>query len=89
MQSPLDTYCGQDEATEDNTSCPPDRSNICWEGYDEESTIYILSVPMTIALAVSSNFNIILRTNINSELFIDELAVSGEHYKDFGYQAQR
>ena len=50
VHSQSGTYCGQITG---ETSCPPDESNICWDGYDEESTVYILSVPMTIALAVS------------------------------------
>ena len=52
VHSQSGTYCGQITG---ETSCPPDKSNICWDGYDEESTVYILSVPMTIALAVSFN----------------------------------
>ena len=39
--------CGQE-----NTCLPGNHT--CWEGYDEQPTIYILSVPMTIALAVIS-----------------------------------
>lgn len=47
IQSP-DTYCLADNVT---VSC--EGNNTCWEGYDELPFVYILSVPMTIALAVS------------------------------------
>ena len=42
-------YGGRDACGQDKTC-----NHTCWEGYDEQPTIYILSVPMTIALAVIS-----------------------------------
>ncbi len=49
LQSP-DTYCILDANVTSTESCKG--NNTCWEGYDELSIAYILSVPMTIALAV-------------------------------------
>ena len=47
-----DTYCLE----QNNTTHSCKGNNTCWEGYDELSLVYILSVPMTIALAVSQFF---------------------------------
>ena len=81
-----DTYCLE----QNNTTHSCKGNNTCWEGYDELSLVYILSVPMTIALAVSQFFQYQVMNYLICYLFFsDKSTVLGEYCEDFGDQVER
>ena len=50
-----DTFCLEESGlSQNNTSSAPcpGKNQTCWEGYTEQPLTYILSIPMTIVLAV-------------------------------------
>ena len=52
FQNP-DAFCMETTHGQEGLSMCSGKNQTCWEGYMESSSIYILSVPMTLALAVS------------------------------------
>ena len=54
-----DTFCLEESGlSQNNTSSAPcpGKNQTCWEGYTEQPLTYILSIPMTIVLAVRLEF---------------------------------
>ena len=54
-----DTFCLEESGlSQNNTSSAPcpGKNQTCWEGYTEQPLTYILSIPMTIVLAVRLDY---------------------------------